>query len=177
MTWNMRVALGWTVCWGCVLTAAAQEPATRPKAKVELRWLEDKPIEGLTEENGYRVGDEPNDIAYPHKKPALVLTAAEVDEVRLKKLDFSASGNGVVYLVTLHLTKEAREKLATSCKSNEQQALAVAIDGKCWGGAMRYEKDPNTPRIAPECRAATFTPSVGYFSSEDDAQRLVDAFN
>ncbi len=175
MTWYMRVALAWTVCLACTSSLVAQEPPTKPKAKIELRWLEDKRIEGLTEDKGIKVSCDPNGIAYRHKKPALALTAADIDEVSLKKHDWSASGIGILYSVTLHLKTETREKLAATCESNETRYLTIVVDNKSWG-ADRYEKDKSKPLIALECRAETFTPTIGYFSSETEAQRLVDAF-
>jgi hypothetical protein len=174
MTWGIRIALGWTVWLAFTSTSVGEDPQKPQKTKVELRWLEDKRIDGLTEDKGFRVSDTPDGVAYPHKQPALVLTAAEIDDVQLRKHDFSRSGNGIVYSVILHLKKEARQKLAATCTGNDTRYLKVAVGDKYWG-SHRYEKDKDKPNIAPECRAETFTPFVGFFSSEAEAQRLVDA--
>jgi len=40
----------------------------------------------------------------------------------------------------------------------------------------RYEKDKDKPSIAEEVRAETFRPSVGYFTSKVEAERLANAF-
>src|SRR5436190_22017505 len=86
MTWYMRIVLGGIVCLVFTTVSVGQDPQ---KTKVELRWLEDKRIERLTEEKGFQVSDTPDGVAYPHKKPALVLTAAEMDGVQMRKHDFS----------------------------------------------------------------------------------------
>jgi hypothetical protein len=170
----VRVVLALAVCAAHVPAAVAQDPPVKPKAKVELRWVENKKIEGVTEEKGFQCSCDPKDIVYPHKKPALVLTAAEVAKVELTRHDFTKSGIGVQYTVTLHLTKEAREKLAATRDSNEMGLLTVVVDGKNWG-VRRYEKDKDKKFVPEAARAETFTPDVGFFSSEAEAQRLVDA--
>ncbi|HVK14023.1 MAG TPA: hypothetical protein VM597_35095 [Gemmataceae bacterium] len=172
----LRLALGLAACSAYVAAVGGQEPPAKLKAKVEFRWVEVKRVEGLTEDKGFRATCDPKGIAYPHKKAALVLTPAEVSEARLTKHDFSDSGGPAeLYSVTLHLTKEARAKLAATCDTLDQRGLTVVVDGKYWG-VHRYEKDKSKPLIPDECRAETFLPSVGFFSSKADAERLVDAF-
>lgn len=176
MLWSGRIDLRLAVCSVCFLVIGGQEPPVTPKVTVEFRWVEEKPIEGLTEDEGFRSTCDPMGIVYPHRKPALVLTPAEVAEARLTRHDFSGSGGpGELYSVTLHLTKEAREKLAATCDTLDLRGLTVVVGGKYWG-VHRYEKDPHKPLIADECRAATFTPTVGFFSSRTEADQLVDAF-
>jgi hypothetical protein len=144
--------------------------------RVELKWLEAKPIEGVTEEKGFQSSCDPDSIVYPHKKPALVLTAAEVAEARLTHHDFSKNGlSSENYMVALHLTQAAREKLAASCAGNEMRLLTVVVEGKSWG-VHRYEKDKDKPFVPAQARAETFLPEVGFFSSKGEAQSLVDAF-
>jgi hypothetical protein len=150
----------------------AQELPGRPKANVELRWVESKRIEGLTEVDGFQCSCDPEDVVYAHKKPALVLTAAEVTEARLTKHDFAQS---VHYMVALHLTKEARDKLAATCEGKEMRFLTVIVDGNPWG-VRRYEIDKDAEFVPEQARAETFVPDVGFFSSAAEAQRLVDAF-
>jgi hypothetical protein len=100
---------------------------------------------------------------YPHKKPALVLSRASVTEARLTKHDFSSSGlSNANYMVTLELTKEAREMLLAQCESQEMRLLTVMVDGKPWG-LRRYESDPDAAFVPAAARAATFTPDVGFF--------------
>jgi hypothetical protein len=177
MSWSVRIALGLVVCSAAVAVVGGQEPPAKPKdkARIELRWLETKRIEGVTEEKGFQASCDPKDIVYPHKKPALVLTKAEVSEARLTKHDFTANNLGVQYTVTLHLTKEARGKLAATVEGKEMRLLTVAVDGRNWG-VRRYEKDRDKPFVPEAARAETFLPDVGFFSSEAEAQRLVDAF-
>ena len=176
MPWYVRVALGLAVCSAGAPAAEGQEPPAKPKAKVELRWLETRPVKGLTEDKGFQASCDPKDIVYPHKKPALVLTAAEVAEAPLTKHEFSP-GSGwppELYTVKLHLTKEARTKLAATTEGNDMKLLTVVIDGKYWC-VFRYEKDKDKPFVPQDARAETFLPGVGLFSSKAEAQRLVDA--
>lgn len=170
----MRLAMGLAVCLAGAAAAQGQEPA-KSKARVELRWVEARPIDGLTEAKGFQSSCDPDDIVYPHKKPALSLTKAEVAEARLTHHDFSASGLGHQYMVTLHLTKEARDKLAATVEGTQMRLLTVAVDGRFWG-VRRYEKDKDAKFVPDQARAETFLPDVGFFSSEAEAQRLVDAF-
>jgi hypothetical protein len=171
----MRIVLGLALCSASISAAEDQEPLAKPKAKVELRWLETKQVKDLTEDTGFPASCDPNDIVYPHRKPALVLTAAEVSAARLTKHDLTSNNLGVLYIVTLHLTKEAREKLAATVEGNQMRLLTVVVDGKYWGG-RRYEKDKDAKFVPEVARAETFLPDVGFFSSEAEAQRLVDAF-
>jgi hypothetical protein len=172
---NVRV--GGPVVMLCLWASVAlgQPVPTFMKAKVELRWVEQQKIEGLTEDEGYQSSCDPDSIVYPHKKPALILTSAEVREAELTHHDLSRNGlSAQNYMVKLHLTKEARKKLAASVEGDGMRLLTVVIDGKTWG-LHRYEKDPEKPFVPDQARAESFTPSVGFFSSKGDALRLVNA--
>lgn len=173
MSWSVRVALGLAVCSAWALPLSGEEPAAKKKAKVELRWVESQRIEGITEDKGFPASCAADDLVYAHKKPALVLTSAEVSETRLSRLDFG--GAGVQFLVTLHLTKAAREKLAAAAPGKETRMLTVVVDGHPWG-VRRYETDKDKPAVPEQVRAETFLPDVGFFPSEADARRLMEAF-
>lgn len=154
----------------------AQSLPMPTKPRVELRWVESQRIDGLTEDKGIQSSCDPKSRVYPHANPALVLTSAEVASASLKHYDFSRSGSSSEnYMVTLGLTKAAREKLAASVKGDETRLLTILIDGKYWG-LRRYEKDPDKPFVPIQAQAETFVPEVGFFSSRAEAQRLVDAF-
>jgi hypothetical protein len=176
MSRRLRILLGLAICLSCSPAVMAQAPPRpRPKARVELKWVEAQRIEGVTEEKGFQSSCDPDSIVYPHKKPALVLTAAEVAEARLTHHDFSKSGlSSENYMVALHLTQEARDKLAAPCEGNEMRLITVVVDGKTWG-VHRYEIEKDKPFVPEQARAATFTPSVGFFSSKAEAERLVEA--
>jgi len=103
-----------------------------------------------------------------------VLTREEVADVELKVLDLSKNGlSAENCMVAIHLTKAARTKLAATTEGNEMKLLTVVVDGKFWG-VHRYEKDKDKKFVPEQARAETFTPSVGFFSSKAEAQRLVD---
>jgi hypothetical protein len=173
---DLRIVFMVACCLACGGIAAGQGSGVqpKPKAKVELRWVESKRIEGVTEDKGFQTSCDPKDISYPHKRPALVLTSAEVSEARLTNLDLSRNGlSSENYTVTMSLTNEAREKLAASCEGSETRWLTVVVDGTCTG-VCRYERG-RKERLVPESyRAETFQPSVGMFSSKAQAQRIVD---
>ena len=172
MSWYARTAMGLAVCSACVPAILGQDTPAKPKAKVELRWLEGKRVEGLTEDKGFQASCDPKSVVYPHRKSALVLTAAEVAEARLTSHVFGSSAH---YMVTLYLTKQARARLAEACKGFEARSLTVVVDGKYWC-TCRYEKDKDKPLVPAQARADTFTPTVGFFSSKAEADRLVAAF-
>ncbi len=158
------------VAIGCGILAPvfAEDAPAKPKAKVELRWVETKRINDVTEDVGFQASDDPKDIVFRHKVPALVLTAKEVSEVKLVKHDLSKSGLGVHYTVQISLTKAALEKLAASCDGNDTHLLTVTVDGRNWG-VRRYEKDKNKANVPDQARAATFRADVGFFPARDEA--------
>ena len=162
--------------WFLSMCLAAAPTAGQPpaKAKVELRWLEDKRIEGVTEDKGFRATCDPRSTVYPYKKAALVLTAAEVSAVRLTAHDFSGTGvKGEMYMVEITLTKAAREKLAAGCDDGEW-SLTTAVDGKFWG-THRYAKVRDKLGVPEQARAESFAPTLGFFTSKAEAERVVAA--
>ena len=172
MPWYASVALAIAVN---VSAITGQEPPACPKAKVEFRWVERSKIEGVTENKGFQGNCDPRNLVYPHKKPALVLTAAEVAKVTLTKSDLSKVGlSSEQYMVKLHLTKKARDRLAMTVEGTKTRQLAVIVDGKC-KNIYRYEKKRDKPGAPRQTWAEIFNPSVGFFSSRAEAQRLVDA--
>ncbi len=172
---SMLFVLGLVVVSVCIAADKGDKPSAPPKAKVELRWVESVRVEGLTEDKGFQSSCDPDSIVYPHKKPALVLTAADVTEARLSNFDLSRSGlSKENYRVTLHLTREARDKLAATCEKDGGRLLTVVVDGKYWG-LQRYRKGKATTEIPCQVCAETFIPDVGFFSSKAEAERLVDA--
>lgn len=155
-------------------TSWGQQEKASPKTKVELRWVESKPTEGLTEVEGFQTSCDPDSKMYPHLKAALQITSAEVTEVKVKRHDFTKSGSGVQHMVAFHLTQDARDKLAATCEGKETKYLTAMIDGKPWG-LFRYEKDKEKPFVPEQCRAATFLPEVGFFASSFQAERVASA--
>lgn len=174
MAWQVRIAVALAISSAYLAIIVGQQPAAKAGTSVELRWVETRRVEGLTEDEGFQSSCDPKDVVYPHQKPAMVLTTAEVREVRLVAHNFSTSGSGVQYSVVLDLTNEAREKLAATYEGKEMRLLTVLVDGKYWG-VRRYEKDPEKKFVPEQARAETFHLDVGYFSSLDKAQPLFDA--
>lgn len=170
MTWRSRIVQALIVCSAVIAYAAGQESPPKAKARVELRWVETKPINGVTEDKGYQKSCEPKDIVYPHREAALVLTSADVSDVCLTRYDFSREGVGVQYTVTFRLRKESREKLDATIEGHGTRLLTVVVDGKYWG-VHPYEKGGDEKQT----RSKSFVLYVGFFPSEAKASRFVDA--
>lgn len=165
MKWCMRVGVSLAVCWAVVAVAAAQAPPARPpaKPKVEFRWLEDKPIKGVTEDKGIRTscGDE---LSYPHKTP--VLTGDAVAGTRVSKITFNPTTNPQdMFSVDFELTADAKAKLAADRGPGGTGLLGVYVDGAYWSLAYFQERTK-----------ATFEPSAGYFTSRAEVDRITGAF-
>lgn len=159
------------VAVGLAAGAAGAEPAGKPAPVVELRWVETKRIEGLTAAMGFQSSCDPDDIVYPHMKPALTLTPADVAKTDLKEIKIA----GTQYMVEFHLTAAARKALAATAQGNAMRLLTVTVDGRHWGVA-RYEKDAAKPFVPDQSRAEAFVPSVGFMPSKPEAERLAGAF-
>jgi len=169
-----RIATVLVLCFYGVEDAPKQAASEKPRMKVEIRWVEPGRIEGLTEDKAIPASCDPANVVYPRKKPALVLTRAEVAEARLGQVDFPSS-SGVLknYSVTLVLTKDARDRLAAECPGKRAK-LTVAVDGRFWG-IHCYSTD-NNDNVSEQCKAQNFNPFIGFFSSKDDADSIVNAF-
>lgn len=165
MKWCIRVGASLAVCWAVVTAAAAQPPPARPpaKPKVEFRWLEDKPVKGVTEDKGIRTscGDE---LLYPHKE--LVLTGDDVVKARVTKITFNALSNPQD-MSTIHfeLTAGAKAKLTAAVGPGGTGLLGVYVDGKYWSLAYFQER-----------MKATFELFAGYFTSSAEVDRITGAF-
>ena len=155
--------------------AFADEPPA--KARVEFRWVESKFIESVTEEEGFQCTCDPKSIVYAHKKPALVLSPETVAKTDFVNRDLSRNGlSSQNYSITVHLTEDAKKRLADTVEGVQARALTVVVDGKYWG-VFRYEKDENKRFVPKQCRADSFTPSIGLFSDRLEAKRVVAALN
>ena len=103
-------------------------------------------------------------LAYPHQKP--VLTNADIARVSLELVDLSSSGLAKNnYMLTFHLTDEAKKKLAGACGDEPERMLTILVDGKSWG-----------MRVYRKADAAKFFPQAGFLSSKSEAERIVRSF-
>lgn len=142
--------------------AAADEPAAKPKAKIELRWLEGKAIKGLTQDKGIQTtcGDQ---LSYPHLKA--VLTNKDIAGARMTENDFSKNGlPGTHIMIDFQLTEAARKTLIAEVGAASGKELAVFVDGRYWG-TSNFQK----------ASAATFAPHCGFINSKELAERIVEA--
>ncbi len=157
-----RIAVLIAAC-GCLLfSASADEPVENGRARVEFRWLESAPIEGVTTAEGIQTtcGDE---LSYPHLEP--ILTNDDVARAELKEYDFSASGlPGPQFSVSLHLTEAARQTLIESRGDAPDGMLAIFVDDRYWGTGY-FQAD----------EADKFVPFAGFLTSRAEAERIVDA--
>lgn len=138
------------------LGAAAQ---AGPPA-VEFRWLENRYVEGLTENAGRAVVCGGRDW-FPHKKP--VLTGSAVASAKLGSIPDWPGGPH--YLVDFTLTAEAKRTLAAAAGAPEK-LLTVYVDGKSWGTSTfrKAEPDEFTP------------PGLGFTTSKALAEKVAGAF-
>ncbi len=172
MSWYTPVAVGMVVCFVSVSAIMGHEPPAKPKAKVELRWIEGEHIEGLTDfEMRYPASENRDDFAYPHKKPALVLTPAMVAKVSITHFVLASRDQ---YGVKIQITEKAREALAMTFEDTKTRWITVVVDGRCWG-TRRYDPSNEKSDGGPATWAKNYNPHVGFTSSKAYVQRVADA--
>lgn len=169
-SWRILLVLG--LYPACSTNLLGEESPARPPVRVELRWVETSRIAGVTDDEGFQTSCDPMSVMFPHREPALVLTAADVTVARLSRHNFRDRPH---FLVTLELSRDARDRLARTCQNDEPQLLTVVLNGKYWG-LRRYERNPDQPLVPVQARAETWSLDVGFFSSEGEAERLAAAF-
>src|SRR5687767_10005953 len=108
-----RVALVLAACAAGGLVPAQEknekkEPAA-PNSRVQFRWMEPKPVEGVTEAKGVQTSCDPDDLSYPHLKP--VLTVKDIASATLKYYDLRKSNIGEQWDVKFQITEEGRKRL------------------------------------------------------------------
>jgi hypothetical protein len=132
------------------------------EAKIEFRWLEDRPIAGVTLERGLKTscGEE---LSYPHK--TAILTNADLAWAEAKNHGSVMGVPGDHYLVKFRITEKARKKLLSDSPDGAMRTLGVFVDGKHWS-TMPFK--PNRP--------AEFDPFAGYFTSKALVDRIVKPF-
>lgn len=171
-------AIGFCIAISILGTASAfgqEEKRDDPEAlKLAVFFVEDKPIEGVTKSEGFRVGEGEGQELYLHKKPVLFVDSDTVRSFTLSSQDFSdVSGRGAVnYNMIMHFNSAARKQLANALDGNGDHMRHVTVFiGRKRFGLQRYE----LKNVGPEmCRAETFSL---LFSppSKSDTLRIVDA--
>ena len=158
-----RAAVWAAVAVAVVPAVGGGQPPAPAKAKIEFRWMEPRPVAGITEEAGIQTSCGPG-LWYPHKTP--VLTNADIAAATLTATDFNtAAGKTELFTVTFHPTEAARRKVAAAFGDAKQRDLAVYIDGRYWG----------TRVLGKATLAEPFTMWAGFTSSRADAERWVAA--
>jgi hypothetical protein len=129
---------------------------------IEFRWVEDSPIQDLTDQKGIPVSCG-GKLAYLHSKP--VLTSQDIARAVLHRHDFLV-GDRPFYLFTIdqQLTNEAREKLAMATGEREEKRLAIVINGEYLG-----------TNLVQRSRVPDFVPSAGFISSKTKAERILSS--
>lgn len=156
-----RWCLMFAVCGMSAVSALADEPAQpTPSVKIEFRWLEPRPIVDVTFQKGIQTtcGDE---LSYPHQKP--ILTQADVARAELVESVFTNGLPSPQYMVLLHLTDDARQKLVKSV-ANERRELAVFVNDAYYG--TRYLHAADIP---------DFVPGAGFIATRSTAAGIVDS--
>jgi hypothetical protein len=142
------------------LLAATTLPAG--EAKIEFRWLEDRPIAGVTLDRGFPTtcGEE---RSYAHKTP--ILTNDDLAWATATNHGSIMGLPGDHYSIEFRLTEKARRKLLADCPDGSTRTLAVFIDGQ-YKGTTPYR--PAKP--------SGFAPSAGTFTSKAQVERIVKPF-
>lgn len=161
MTGRTRIVLWLAACAAVAPAARGQDPAGKPKAKVEFRWLENTAVKNLTDDKGIRTtcGEE---LSYPHKKP--VLTNTDVAGASFRNHGSVMGIPGDHFMVTFRLTERAKATLAAACGDGPVKVLGVFVDGKYWSAAP-----------VRKSKAAEFAPQAGYITAKAEAERIVAA--
>ena len=151
----------------------AAEPKEPPKPKIEIHWVELFPVKGLTVDRSAHNGSDTRNDYYPHTKPVMVLSRKDVADARLKQFDWLMNDKVVRhYIVTLVLTKEARDRLAKSSPGKTAH-ITVAVDGHYWGWD-HYTTD-NEADVSERWKSKNYSPCMGLMPRAD-AERIINAF-
>lgn len=177
MAWQVRIVVGLAACMAYLPPAVGQQPAdlAKAKAKVELRWLETRPMEGLTENEGFQASCDPGDVRLSPQeaRPGAHSRRGERSPPHPASVDGCRLGRAGSRHPPSH--PGGPRKAGRNGRGPGDAPLTVVVDGKYWG-VRRYEKDQDKEFVPGQARPATFTPHVGFFSSKAEAQRLVTAF-
>lgn len=144
------------------------------KLTVEFRWIENRFVEGVTEEQPLSISPCDKGGWYLHRKPAL--TAANFDEAKLETV--IVGGGGKNYHISYKLKEGAAEKLVQQCGEENSKGIVV--------GCVNYKGKvaeilPSPIKYFP---AATFDkrkpkafrhPYVYLTPSRDFAERILQA--
>lgn len=139
---------------------------------VELYWVESTPVDGLTEIEGFQSSCDPDDLVYPHKKPAIVLDgdSARVD---INELEI---GGTKYFMVTLVPNRQARAKLAASLegKGDQMRLLTANVNGQ-FRSVQRYEIDRRKNFVPESAKANSFTFNLGMFLKMEEVRKVEEA--
>ncbi len=133
-----------------------EKPGDSLTLQMPVFFVEDEPIEGVTEPEGIRVGEGKGELIYLHKKPALFANSETVRSFTLSSQDLSSISPGQVdYDIILHFTSDARRKLAKTLEGKGEQMRRVTVFiGRKRFGLQRYEVTNAGPEM---CRAESFS--------------------
>lgn len=147
----------------------SQDKKSDSNPKVEFYFVEDEPVEGVTGDKKYQTESR---TGYLHRKPALVLTTAHIEDVELRSQEFTFSDKVREYfIVQVTLTDNAREQIASKVIGKKMKLLTVVVDGKPMN-LYRYEVDQSKKGVSKRSLAGNFNPSIGYFASKSEAERV-----
>ena len=162
MSYYGRIMLLLVACTTGSLIASEQESSDDTKVIIEFRWIEDSPIQDLTDPKGIPVSCG-GKLAYLHSKP--VLTSQDITRAVLHRHNFLVGGRPFdLFTIDLQLSDEAREKLAMATGEHEEKRLAIVINGEYLG-----------TNFVQRSRIPDFVPSAGFISSKTKAERILSS--
>lgn len=157
------------------IQAQSDKENKAPKlAGVELRMMELEPIEGVTVEKGTQYS-EIGSLGYFHKSPALIVKPSDVERFTVKKIPASDHHKEPRISVEIHLTKDARKRLASKASHGEGMRFVVAYFREKQSSLLQRYEIKTTKGVPDACRAASFIPVLELPSSQANAKDIVSA--
>lgn len=152
------------------------DPKKAPQApdRIELRMVELRPIEGVTQPEGFTYNEQ-GELAYYHKKPALVITPSDVEEFVLRK---STSPQGLFppgFSVKIHLTENARKQVAAKAADGDGMRFIVGYIGNKQSTILFRYEIKETSGVPDNNQAKSFIPLLSFSNSAVRVEDVVKA--
>ena len=157
----------------------AQPPPAPKKApqdpdRIELRMVELRPIEGVTEPEGFTYNEQ-GGLAYFHKEPALVIKPSDVDQIVVRK---NTSPQGLFppdFSVKIHLTDNARKQIAAKAADGDGMRFIVGYFGNKQSTILFRYEIKETSGVPDNNQAKSFIPLLSFSNSAVRVEDVVKA--
>ena len=132
--------------------------------RIELRMVELRPIEGVTEPKAFTYNDQ-GGLAYHHKEPALVIRPSDVDRIVVRK---NTSPQGLFppgFSVEIHLTDNARKQIAAKAADGDGTRFVVGYFGNKQSSVLFRYEIKETSGVPDKNQAESFVPLLAFANS------------